>query len=184
MKALSREQLDSLLAVARKYSERDYLMLLVMFLHGLRVTEVVGGWMYKPDGTKEWNPGLRAENVVDGYIVVPRLKGSNACHQELMNTEREALKKLEPGPDGRLFPMCRKTAWLKFKTYGAEAGIPAFLAHPHTMKHTCGTLGLKGGMTLPQVQTRLGHKSGASTMVYLQVGEDEAAKAFAAAVGA
>ncbi len=41
MKSLNRTELDALLAVARQHSEQDYLMLLVTFSHGLRVSETL-----------------------------------------------------------------------------------------------------------------------------------------------
>ena len=41
MKSLSKEQLASLLTAARAHSERDWLMILVAYNHGLRASEVV-----------------------------------------------------------------------------------------------------------------------------------------------
>jgi type 1 fimbriae regulatory protein FimB len=69
------------------------------------------------------------------------------------------------------------------QTYGELAGIPAYKRHSHALKHTCGKLGLAGGMSLPELQTYLGHKNGQNTMIYLQVDDDTASHAFAAAVG-
>jgi integrase len=61
MQHLIRSQLVALLKVARKYSERDYLAILVGFTHGLRVSEILG---------------LTTKQIVDGYIVVQRLKAA------------------------------------------------------------------------------------------------------------
>ena len=169
MKSLSRDQMTSLLAVARLHSEADYLMLLVTVLHGLRVSETLS---------------LTRDNIVDGYIVVQRLKGSRKTIQPLLPAERDALLHLASKTEGRFFTMCRKTFWLRMKAYAAEAGVPEFLAHPHALKHTAGRLGYLGGMGVAELQTYLGHKSGSSTMVYMQAGEQEAASAFGAAFGA
>lgn len=168
MKSLTRVELDALLRVARLRSESDYLMFKLAFYHGLRISEVLS---------------LSAENIVGGCLIIQRLKGSKRTIQPLPADDREAIEKLAAN-GGPFFMICRKTAWLHMKEYAAEAGVPAFKAHPHVLKHTCGKLGLLGGMTLPELQTRLGHKSGSSTMVYLQTDDEQASKAFAAAVGA
>jgi integrase len=188
MKSLTKPELVEFLRVARKHSELDYLMYKLMFYHGLRVTEVVGGWSVRKD--KKTGERVRvmiapisAENIVDRYLAIQRLKGSNKTVQSLPEEDRDLIEKfMQRG--GPFFTICRKTVWLHMKKYSADAGIPAFKAHPHALKHTCGKLGLEGGMTLPELQTRLGHKSGSSTMVYLQTDDEQASKAFAAAVGA
>lgn len=170
MKAMTREQLDAVLAVAKKYSEDDYLALLVGFNHGLRISEMLA---------------LSPANVINGCIVVERLKGSKKTVQPLLPSEQAAiLAKVAAG--GPFFSICRKTLWLHFKRYCAEAGVPAGkdFVSVHSLKHTCGRLGFKGGMTIPEIQTYLGHVNGANTMVYLTATEEEAASAFAAAVGA
>lgn len=168
MKSLTREQLNSLLQVARRHSESDYVALLVGFNHGLRVSEILA---------------LTKDNVVDGYLVVQRLKGSKKTVQALLPSEKDVLESMSATIEGKFFTICRKTMWLRMKQYCKEAGIPSFLATPHKLKHTTGVLGLRGGMTLPELQTYLGHVSGSSTMVYLQTDEDVASRAFAAAVG-
>lgn len=168
MKSLTKPELDSLLAVAKKYSAQDHLMLLVAFNHGLRVSEVLS---------------LTRNNVVDGFLVVQRLKNSRKTVQRLLPTEAAELVALAASTDGPLFPICRRTADRKIKRYGAEAGIPAFKLHMHTLKHTTGRLGYQGGMGIPELQTYLGHVNGGNTMVYLQADEETAGNAFAAAVG-
>jgi integrase len=85
--------------------------------------------------------------------------------------------------EGPFFKMCRKTFWTRMKAYGAEAGIPSFKATCHSLKHTAGRLGYLGGMGVAELQTYLGHRSGASSMVYIQAGEQEAATAFGAVFG-
>ncbi|PWT76382.1 MAG: hypothetical protein C5B59_06565 [Bacteroidetes bacterium] len=168
VKAFSREQLEALLSVARKHSESDYLALLLGFQHGLRVSEILS---------------LSRENVVEGRLVVQRLKGSKKTTQKLMSPARELVEELCK-TDARWFNICRKTLWLHMKEYAEEAGVPLYLAHPHTLKHTCGRLGHKGGMTIPEVGARLGHKNLGNSMIYMQATEEEAEQAFAAAVGA
>lgn len=170
MKAMTREQLDAVLTVARKYSEDDYLALLVGFNHGLRISEILS---------------LCAENIVNGYLVVQRLKRSKRTVQPLLPNELQGIMdKVATGEP--FFNVCRKTLWLHMKQYCAEAGVPfgRDFVTPHSVKHTCGRLGFKGGMTIPEVGARLGHKNLGNALIYMQATEEEASAAFAAAVGA
>jgi integrase/recombinase XerD len=170
LKSLTKPELDSLLAVARKHSETDYLMLLVTFNHGLRVSETLA---------------LTPENLVDGYLNVQRLKKSKRTIQPLLPNEAKLLRELAAQRgDGRLFPTYRRDFGRKMKRYGAEAGIPAFKCHPHALKHTTGRLAYMGGMGIPEIQKYLGHVNGANTMVYMEADEQEAANEFLKAIGA
>jgi len=168
MKYLSRPELDSLLAAAKESSLTDYLFVLLTVSHGLRVSEVLS---------------LTHENLKDGFLTVQRLKGSCKTSQRLLPSEIAALAEY-PIKSGRLFSFCRKTAWLHIKQIGMAAGIESIRIFPHCLKHTTAKIGLAGGMTLPELQTYLGHKSGSSTMAYLREDDETASKAFAAAMGA
>jgi integrase len=169
MKNFTKDELVNLLAAAKAASAMDYLLILLSVNHGLRVSEVLS---------------LTSENFQDGHLVIQRLKGSCKTAQKLLPNEAAALAEyVVTSPDGRLFPICRKTAWEHMKKLGAAAGIDSFKCFNHALKHTCGKLGLKGGMTLPELQTYLGHKSGASTMAYLREDDETASAAFAKAMG-
>lgn len=169
MKSLQRPELDALLATARKYSERDYLMFLVTFNHGLRVSETLA---------------ILPEHLIGAYIDIHRLKKSRRTIHPLLPDESAMLRELAAQGPGRLFPTYRMDFWRKMQRYGAEAGIPAFKCHPHALKHTTGKLGRKGGMSVEELQKYLGHVNGANTMVYMEADEEEAASAFLKAVGA
>jgi type 1 fimbriae regulatory protein FimE len=176
MKCLLRHELDALLAAAKSESMSDYLMFLVTFNHGLRVTEVVGG--------RDWESGkdhapLSKANLVGDRIVVSRLKHSMTTTQPLLENERGFLLKIE----GPWFPMSRWTFRRRMQHYGAKAGLDLSRCHPHSLKHACGRLAYLGGMGLPELQTYLGHRVGSNTMIYAQASEGEACAAFAAAVG-
>ena len=164
MKSLTKKELDALLAAT---PEPDRLMFLTAFNHGLRVSEVVN---------------LDASNIVDGHLVVQRLKRSRRTTQPLLPNEKDGLLALAK-QQGKFFPISRWTADRRLKEYGKKAGIPEHLLHMHCLKHSCGRLGFKGGMSIPEIQAYLGHKNGGNTMIYLQASEEEAADAFAAAVG-
>ena len=151
MKALTRPQLDALLSAAKSESFMDWLMFLVTFSHGLRVSETLS---------------LTKANIRNGYITVERGKGSMRCEHPLLPTEREHLEVLAGTTDGRLFPVSRTTFWRRMQQYGAKAGLPDFLRHPHALKHTTGRLGFKHGMTIPQVEAYLGYRTGQHDDLY------------------
>jgi len=157
-----------MLVQAQLSGPMDHLMILIAFNHGLRVSEVLD---------------LTTANFVGGYLIVQRLKGSEKTAQKLLPNEAALLASYTISSCGRLFPIHRQTAWRHVKKLGIAAGIPAFKCTPHALKHTCAKTGLAGGMTLPELQTYLGHKSGSSTMVYLREDDEVASKAFAAAAG-
>jgi integrase len=164
---MTREQLDALLKVAKEHDERDWLMLLVTFQHGLRVSETLS---------------LTKANLVGGYIVVERGKGSHRCEHPLLPNEVEQLTTLAH-KDGRFFPVSRVTFWRRMQHYGKKAGLPSMLCHPHALKHTCGRLGFLGGMTVPDLVEYLGHVNPANSLIYAKSDIATASAAFAAAVG-
>lgn len=167
MKSFTHEQLDSLLDSAKAESQVDYLMLLVTFCHGLRVTETLS---------------LTKENIANGFISVARGKGSRPCQHPLLPVERTALEKLAAETKGRLFPISRVTFWRRMRRYGAKAGLPTFLCHPHSLKHTCGRLGFKGGMSVPDLVEYLGHVNPANSLIYAKSDIATASAAFATAI--
>jgi type 1 fimbriae regulatory protein FimB len=174
MVSLHKEELLKLLSVARSHSERDWLLILIAFNHGLRATEAVG---------------LRKDNFSDGYISVKRLKGSLHTMQRLLTNpdalldEKTALESyLAPLlSKDRLFFMDRHAFAYRVRKYSREAGIARHKASPHKLKHTCGMLSIKSA-GIENVRQYLGHKSLASTGAYLRVTDEEASAAFAAAL--
>jgi len=172
--SLTQEELLGLLKAAKEHSDRDHLLLLVTFSHGLRASEAIG---------------LRKDHFRDGHIQVKRLKGSLKTTQPLLSSENLLLDErrgLKPyldklSPKERLFPITRfGYAWL-FNRHCETAGIPAHKRHVHVLKHTCAMLSIhKAG--IENVRQYLGHKSIASTGSYLKVSDAEASKAVAAAM--
>jgi site-specific recombinase XerD len=70
-----------------------------------------------------------------------------------------------------------------FQSIAERAGLPKSKQHPHCLKHSLGFFLVEQGVPLPSIQQMLGHKSLASTGVYLKVTDSRAnrdsAKAFA-----
>lgn len=168
MKHLTKDELNGLLAVAEKHDPLAALLILVTFNHGLRISEALA---------------LSAANLVNGFLVVQRLKGSRKTTQPLLESERAKLEARAAESPKRLFPISRITAWRRVQAFGREAGIPEFKLHPHILKHSTGRLAYEAGLGIPEIQSYLGHVSGKSTLVYLEASEEQACSAFAAAVG-
>lgn len=185
MKAFSKVELESIIAVAAKHSERDAIMFRVMTNHAMRVTEVVGGWVRGEDGQRVWHEGITAASIVGGqYLIVPRLKGSKRIEHPLLPNEKSALLRMAAEtPTGRFFPISRKTAWAHIKKYGVEAGLPANRVFNHACKHTAGRVGYKGGMTVQELVQYMGHVNPANSLKYAEATMEEATNAFAKAMG-
>lgn len=174
MHGLSRDELRRLLEVARAHRERDWLMILVAFHHGLRASEVTG---------------FTADAVRDGHLTVQRLKGSLkttqalVAHDDPLLDERAALiefaRKSTPGRP--VFAIGRVQFWRLVRKYAKAAGIPQHKAHPHALKHSIAmqTIGSAG---VENVRQHLGHKSLSSTGAYLRVSDEEASKRIAEAL--
>jgi integrase len=169
MRYLSQKQLDGLLREAGHGGIENLLLVTLIFNHGLRISEALP---------------LTTDNFKDGFLTVHRLKGSNKTVQALLPDEKALLAAYQPYSEGRLFDICRMTAWRRVKAWGVAAGVPAHKCFPHAIKHSCAKAGLSGGMTLPELQTYLGHVSGNSTMQYLKEDDETACTAFAKALGA
>jgi integrase/recombinase XerD len=160
MNHLTREQVRNLLATAKAAKERDWLLILVSYWHGLRASEAVS---------------LTAANVRDGFLSVQRLKGSNKTVQPLVEhadplyNEKAGLAAWLEGKSGDcpLFGITRQAFGLVVKKYCVAAGIPAHLSHPHVLKHSIATHSIRNA-GIENVQAYLGHKSMASTGVYLR----------------
>jgi integrase len=159
----TREQMLTLLRTARAASERDYLAILVMFTHAMRVSEICG---------------LRTSQVdiANGYITVKRLKGSRTTLHELetgagepLLDERTALTAyMAHVKEGdRLFPICRQHMYTLFVSYVQAAGLPRHLARVHNVKHSS-LQGLAPHVPLPMLQRFSGHVSLSSLGRYIE----------------
>lgn len=173
MEHLSNTEIRALLTAAKAHRERDWLMILVGFWHGLRATEVIR---------------ITAGSIADGYLTVVRLKGSLKTCQPLVEdadplmNEAAGLFDYARGmhANQRLFPISRRQFHRVVQRYGAPAGIPKRNAHPHILKHSIAMQSIKNA-GIENVRQYLGHKSMSSTGAYLKT--DDAA-ASAAVVGA
>lgn len=191
LQALNEKEILSVLKFASFESKRNAAMILLAFKHGMRASEVCD---------------LRLSDIdmKNCIITVRRLKGSLKSQQDLLDiagqpllSEKRVLKAwLEEretyrDPSDYLFlsqkggGLDRSAFFRLFQSLAGRAGLPKDKRHPHCLKHSAGFCLAEQGVPLPSIQRRLGHKSLASTGVYISVTDEranrDAAKAFAAA---
>ncbi len=165
-KHLVSAEVEKLMEAAKgsRNAARDRCLLLLMFRHGLRVSEACG---------------LRLSQVdMDSRVLhVARLKQGLSTTHPLRGDELRVIKawlveraRMKPETDAffiseRRSPLSRKTAWLAIRTYGERAGLPVD-AHPHMLRHACGfALADQGADTL-LIQDYLGHRNIQHTVRY------------------
>lgn len=163
---LTPKEVDRLMAAARKmgrHGHRDRTLILVMYRHGLRVSEAVR---------------LRWDQVdLDaGFIHVNRLKNGTASTHPLGGSEIRALRKLKrdypatqyvfvterkgPMSDSAVRKMIARAS------RKAELGFPV---HPHMLRHACGFKLANDGHDTRAIQHYLGHKNIQHTVRYTEL---------------
>jgi len=188
MQALTHSEVLSVLKVAAE-SKRNHAMILLAFKHGMRASEVC-------------NLKLADIDLTNGTIIIRRCKGSLRSTQDLYDvpgqpllSEKRVLRAWLAERDeyhdhsDYLFlsqkggGLDRSAFFRVFQGVAERAGLPASKRHPHCLKHALGYFLIEQGTPLPAIQKALGHKSLASTGVYLSVTDAKAnrevAKAFA-----
>ena len=143
---------------------RDRCLLLLMFRHGLRVSEACGLRLSQVD----------TESRV---LHVARLKQGLSTTQPLRGDELRAIKawltvraKMKPETAAffiseRRKALSRKTVWLLMRIYGQRAGLP-LEAHPHMLRHACGFALADQGADTRLIQDYLGHRNIQHTVRY------------------
>ena len=181
---LTKEELDKLLAASREPGNsrnpaRDYCMLLLMFRHGLRVSELCA-------------LKLSDINVDTKELHINRLKGCDSGPHELYNGESQAVKawlieraKMDaPAEVDTLFiserrkPLSRCTVWLIIGQTARAAGLEHLEIHPHMLRHSCGYALVNKGTDIRIIQGYLGHRSISSTVRYTKLDSKRFAKLF------
>src|SRR5260370_1590680 len=137
-KHLVSAEVEKLLEAAKgsRNAARDRCLLLLMFRHGLRVSEACGLQLSQVD-------------VESRILHVKRLKEGLSTTHPLRGDEIRAIKawladraRMKPETDAffvteRRGPLSRKTAWVMIRDYGRQAGL-SVEAHPHMLRHACG----------------------------------------------
>ena len=159
-------EVEKLLAAVKgtRNAVRDRCLLLLLFRHGLRVSEACGLRLSQVD----------TESRV---LHVARLKKGLSTTQPLRGDELRAIKawlgvrtKMKPKTDAffiseRRKALSRKTVWLAIRTYGKLAGLPVE-AYPHMLRHACGFALADQGADTRLIQDYLGHRNIQHTVRY------------------
>ncbi|EOV5094255.1 tyrosine-type DNA invertase [Serratia marcescens] len=164
---LTGEEVRSLLlTISReKVSYRDYCMVSMAFLHGLRVSELTG---------------LRVTDYdpLSKKIHIRRLKGGLSTSHPLLPEESAALEYwlVERATfPGHALPwlflsrqgkrLSRQRFYQLLKNYGQKAHLPLPL-HPHMLRHACGYNLAERGNDTRLIQDYLGHRNIRHTVLY------------------
>lgn len=139
-------------------------LLLLMFRHGLRVSEACGLRLSQVD-------------IESRVLHVQRLKrGLSTTHPLRANEIRVVKawladrKKMKSEGDAffvseRRKPLSRKTAWTAIRAYGEKAGL-SIEAHPHLLRHACGFALAEQGADTRLIQGYLRHRNIMHTVIY------------------
>jgi type 1 fimbriae regulatory protein FimB len=137
-KHLVSAEVEKLLAAVKgsRNAARDRCLLLLMFRHGLRVSDACGLVLAQVDTESRV---LHVARLKQGLSTTHPLRGDELRAIKTWLAERATM---QPQTDAfflseRCDPLSRKTAWVVIRAYGKRAGLP-IEAHPHMLCHTCG----------------------------------------------
>jgi type 1 fimbriae regulatory protein FimB len=157
--------MDRLLAAAKKgrHGARDYLLMTMMYRHGLRVSEAIA---------------LRRDdiNLAQARMWVRRLKNSLSVEHPISGDELRLIKSYLRARTDRLpwlfvsergQPFTRRAVFYLIRTAGECAGLKG--VHPHMLRHSCGYYLANKGTDLRTMQDYLGHRDPRHTVHYTRV---------------
>lgn len=155
-------QIDRLLASAKagRHGVRDHLLILMMFRHGLRVSEATT---------------LRRDHVdlAQSRLWVPRLKRGLSVEHPVEGDELRTIRHWFGQRDDRLpwlfvserrQPLTRQAVNYILSAAGDRAGLGH--VHPHMLRHSCGFALANRGYDLRLIQDYLGHRDPRHTAHY------------------
>ena len=162
---LAASEIEVFLKASKKtrYPKRNYLLMLLMYRHGLRVSEAI-------------NLRISDVNLKESRIWIARLKGGLSTEHPLLGDELRAIKgylKLRKDNlpwlfiNERRLPLTRQAVSYLVATAGEKAGIEN--VHPHTLRHSCGFNLANNGKELRVIQDYLGHRDPKHTVQYTRI---------------
>lgn len=165
-KHLTAREVDRLIEATKgsRHAVRDRCLLLLMFRHGLRVSEACALRLDQVD-------------VESGVMHITRLKKGLSTSHPLRGNEIRAIKawlaeRGKLGAIGKTFfvsqqrkPLDRSTVWLAIRRYGELAGLD-LAVHPHQLRHGCGFALADQGADTRLIQDYLGHRDIRHTVIY------------------
>jgi integrase len=163
---LKPQEVDRLRKAARSTSApvRDEALILLTYLHGFRVGELVA---------LDWSQVHLKERLLD----VVRLKSGTPSTHRLEPDEVALLKKLRAVGTGkgavflgRQGPIDVSLVQKLVARLGRDAGFP-FPVHVHQLRHACGYAKINAGWDVRHLQAWLGHRNIAHTAHYAALSE-------------
>lgn len=146
-----------------RHSLRDDTLILLMFRHGLRVSEAIA---------------LRWEQVdlKKGHLHVSRLKNGLPSTHPVRGVELRALRQLQrtypQSPyvfiSERQTPLTARTVHHIIARAGEQANLP-FTVHPHMLRHSTGFYLANHGHDTRAIQSYLGHANIKNTVIYTEL---------------
>jgi type 1 fimbriae regulatory protein FimB/type 1 fimbriae regulatory protein FimE len=159
---LGQKDIDWLLAAAKKgrHGVRDHLLILMMFRHGLRVSEAIG-------------LRLRDVDLGQSRLWVTLRKNGRSVEQPIAGDELRAIKRWLARREDTLpwlfvserqQPLTRQAVNYIIARAGERARLDR--VHPHTLRHSCGFALANKGRDLRLIQDCLGHRDPRHTAHY------------------
>lgn len=147
-------------AKTSRNGERDGLLVMMMYRHGLRVSEAC---LMRLDSV----------DLSQSRVFIARLKNGNASEQPMEGDELRAVRRYLATRDDSLpwlfiserkQPLDRRSAYKMITIAGREAGLGD--VWPHMLRHSCGFYLANKGYDSRLIQDYLGHKDANQTAKY------------------